>query len=153
VKRKVDLVDRVRRNEETTVETYDEAISLIVAMELAHLELLETFFDIRYSRAKMAWGYSLGELTAICAAGGFGLEVLRVPLAIADDCVALAHDVTMGVLFSRGPILDLDEVKRLCLSISAEGNGVISISSFLAPNTVLLLGQNGTIDRFSKLMH
>ncbi len=59
----------------------------------------------------------------------------------------------MGVLFSRGPLLDFEEVKRLCLRINAEGQGVIGISAFLAPNTVLLLGQNGTIDRFSQEMH
>ena len=49
--------------------------------------------------------------------------------------------------------MDFDEVKRLCLRINAEGQGVIGISSFLAPNTVLLLGQNGTIDRFAEQMH
>ena len=34
---------RVRRGEETSLETYDEAISLIVAMELAQIRLLEEF--------------------------------------------------------------------------------------------------------------
>jgi [acyl-carrier-protein] S-malonyltransferase len=154
VRRKVDLVDRVRRNRETTVATYDEAISLIVAMELAHLRLLEEFFDVRLERARMIYGYSLGELTAVCAAGVFDVEdALRIPLTIAEDCVALAEGVTMGVLFSRGPLLEFDEVRRLCQKINAEGRGMIGISSFLAPNTVLLLGQNGTIDLFAQRMH
>ncbi|MGD9721191.1 MAG: hypothetical protein AB7O59_03940 [Pirellulales bacterium] len=154
MRRKVDLVARVRRNEETTLETYHEAIALIVAIELAQIRVLEEFFDVRMDRAKMIYGYSLGELTAVCAAGVFDMEAaLRVPLEVAADCVALAHDVTMGVLFSRGPLLDFEEVKRLCVTISAQGQGTIGISSFLAPNTVLLLGQNGTIDEFSRRMH
>ena len=80
-------------------------------------------------------------------------HALKFALVVAEDCVVLAHTVTMGVLFSRGPLLDVDDVKRLCLRINAEGAGVIAISSILAPNTVLLLGQHGTVDRFGKLMH
>jgi [acyl-carrier-protein] S-malonyltransferase len=154
VKQKVDLVARVRQNQETTLETYHEALALIVSMELAQLRLLEQFFDIRMNRARFIFGYSLGELTAVVAAGVFEMQhALRLPLCVSADCVALAAGVTMGVLFSRGPLLDFEETKRLCLSISAEGKGVIAISAYLAPNTVLLLGQNGTIDRFSEQMH
>lgn len=152
--RHVDLTARVRRSEETSLDVYAEAISLIVAMSLAQLELLEKFFAAPYRRARMAYGYSLGELTAVCAGGVFAMrEVLRVPLAMSEDCVALSEGVTMGVLFSRGPVLDLDLVARLCLLINAEGEGVIGVSSHLAPNTVLLLGQGTTIDRFSDRMH
>jgi [acyl-carrier-protein] S-malonyltransferase len=154
VKQKVDLAARVERNEETSLETYHEAIALIVGVELAQIRILEEFFDVQLERARMAFGYSLGELAAVIAAGVFELEpALRLPLAVAADCVALAEGVTMGVLFSRGPLLDFDEVQRLCMLINAEAKGVIGISSFLAPNTVLLLGQNGTLDRFSQEMH
>ena len=154
LRRKIDLVDRVRRNEETTLESYGEAIAMIVAMELAQIRLLEEFFDLSLQQARLIYGYSLGELTAVCAAGVFDVEsALRVPLEVADDCIALARNVTMGVLFSRGPLLDFDEVKRLCVRITAEGKGTIAISSFLAPNTVLLLGQNKTIDTFGRQMH
>ncbi|HTM52728.1 MAG TPA: hypothetical protein VL175_01795 [Pirellulales bacterium] len=154
MKRPIDLVARVRERRETTIESYAEAIAMIVAVELAHVQLLEEFFDIRMSRARMVYGYSLGELTAVVAAGVFEMQDgLRLPLEVADDCVALAHDATMGVLFSRGPLLNFDEVRRLCLRINAEGRGVIGISAFLAPNTVLLMGQGETIDRFAKEMH
>ena len=154
VGRKVDLVARVRRQEETSLETYDEAISLIAAMQLAQIRLLEEFFDIRYGDVPLAYGYSLGELTAVVASGVFEMRhAMRIPLSVAADCVALAEGVTMGVLFSRGPLLNIDEVKRLCLMISSKGQGVIGISAILAPNTVLLLGQGPTIDRFGLLMH
>ncbi|REK19580.1 MAG: ACP S-malonyltransferase [Planctomycetota bacterium] len=149
-----DLIERVRENRETTLETYHEAIALIVAMELAQLEILKEFYDFEFPRARMVFGYSLGELTAIIAAGVLEMRhALTIPLAVAADCVDLAENVTMGVLFSRGPLLDVEEVKRLCLKINSEGAGVIGISAILAPNTVLLLGQYATVDRFGQLMH
>jgi [acyl-carrier-protein] S-malonyltransferase len=71
---------------------------------------------------------------------------------MADDCVELGRDTTLGVLFSRGPALDLDAVHWLCLRINSEGHGVIGISSYLSPNTILLLGQGKTVDRFAETM-
>ena len=153
-KKSVDLVGRVRRGEETTLESYAEAISLVVAMELAQIQLLEQFFGIRYASARFAYGYSLGELSAVIASGVFEMKhALKLPLTMAEDCVALAEGVTMGVLFSRGPLLDLDQVVRLCLRINAQGAGVIGVSSYLAPNAVLLLGQGSTVDQFAQQMH
>jgi len=149
----VDLVARVRRGEETSLSSYPEAVSLVIAMEMAQLSLLAEHFDVRYARAKLAYGYSLGELAAVIAGGVFEMrDALRVPLAMASDCVALADGVTMGVLFSRGALLAIEDIQRLCVRISAEGQGAIGISSQLSPNTVLLLGQASTIDRFSELM-
>jgi [acyl-carrier-protein] S-malonyltransferase len=154
VHKKVDLVKRVRENRETTLKTYHEAVAMIVAVELAQLQILEEFFDYPLKRARMVFGYSLGELTAVIATGVFEMQhALRLPLSVAAECVELAQNVTMGVLFSRGPVLDVDDVKRLCLRINAEGAGVIAISAILAPNTVLLLGQFETVDRFGRLMH
>jgi len=154
VGRKIDLAGRIERSEETSLDSYDEAISLIVAMELAQIRLLEEFFAVPYTQAQMTYGYSLGELTAVVASGVLEMEhALKVPLAVANDCVALAAGVTMGVLFSRGPVLDVAEVERLCLRINAEGEGTIAISAHLAPNTVLLMGQGSTLDRFSQDMH
>jgi [acyl-carrier-protein] S-malonyltransferase len=151
--RRVDLVDRVRRQEETTLASYDEAIALIVAVELAQIELLEKFFAVPYSGAKLAYGYSLGELTAVVASGLFAMQdALRLPLSVAADAVALTEGVALGVLFSRGPQLDIDQVQRLCLDVNLTGKGVVGISSILAPNTVLLLGQGDTLDRFAAAM-
>jgi len=101
----------------------------------------------------MAFGYSLGEATALIAAGLFSLkDLLRVPVALADDCVDLARDVTMGVLFSRGPALDAATVNHLCLEINQEGDGVIGVSTILSPNCTLLLGQGSTVDRYAARM-
>lgn len=148
-----DLIGRVRRREETTLESYTDAITLIVGMELVQLKLLKQFFDVDYHGAKVAYGYSLGEIPALVASGVFHLrDALRIPLALANDCVELAANVYLGILFSRGPELPVDDVRRLCLRINNEGRGIIGISAFLSPNSLLLLGQGDTVDRFKDRM-
>jgi [acyl-carrier-protein] S-malonyltransferase len=154
VGRPVDLVGRVERREEADLEHYAEAIALVMAVDLAQVQLLQDFFGVRYAEAKMAFGYSLGELTAVACGGVCDSDdVMRVPIAMAADSAALAHNVVMGVLFSRGPAIDELDVKRLCRKITAEGAGTIGVSSILTPNTFLLLGQNDTIARFKQTMH
>lgn len=152
--RPVDLVSRVQNQIETTdLSTYAEDVALIVSVELAQMRLLQKHFGVSLSDARLAFGYSLGEAAALIASGMYEMkDLLTVPLALADDSVALAQDVTMGVLFSRGPALEMADIKKACVEISQRGDGVIGVSSVLSPNCVLLLGQNGTVDQFKASM-
>lgn len=151
--REVDLVTRVRQREKTTLESYSEAVCQICAVELAQIEILETHFDTKLADAKCATGYSLGEVGALIATGVYDLESLLTPiLSFSDDCVELARNIRMGIVFSRGPTLNMDVVEQLCVEITMLGEGTVCISAILAPNTVLLLGQNGSLDLFKKRM-
>ena len=153
LKRDVDLAERVRRREETTLENYSEAICLICAVELAQMEILETHFDVQLAKANCATGYSLGEVGALIATGVYDLESLLTPiLSLSDECVELSQNIRMGIVFSRGPTLNMDVVEQLCVEITMRGEGTVCISAILAPNTVLLLGQNGSLDLFKKRM-
>lgn len=150
----VDLVRRVAERREPDLDHYAEAVAIVMAVEFAHIEILQNFFGVHFSEAKLAFGYSLGELAAVSCAGVMTqADAMRVPIALAEDAAALAHNVQMGVLFSRGPTIDETDVRRLCRQITAEGGGTIGISAILSPNTYLLLGQNGTIAQFAKTMH
>ena len=153
VGRSIDLAARVRRREETSLASYDEAIALIVAVEMAQIDLLAEFFGIAYAGAKWlmatAWANWPRWWPADCSKWS---TRCGCPLSVAADAVALTADVTMGVLFSRGPLLDIGQVEKLCLEVNLAGQGVIGMSSILAPNTVLLLGQGNTIDRFAARM-
>jgi [acyl-carrier-protein] S-malonyltransferase len=152
--RPVDLVKRVESGQEPQLEDYQEAVCLVVAAEVAQMRLLEEVHDVDTSQAQMTFGYSLGELTAVCFGGMFAIDdVIRVPLAVAKDCVALATNTTMGVLFSRGPLIDENQVLSLCQQITGEGLGTIGVSAVLSPNTLLLIGQNDTVTRFKQIMH
>jgi [acyl-carrier-protein] S-malonyltransferase len=151
--RKVNLLGRVHRKAKTTLNTYAQDICLIVAVELAQLQILKDMFDISISESKLALGYSLGELTALIATGVYAFESAIGPiLALADDAAALANDVTLGILFSRGPALGQDKISQLCLQITNEGNGTIAVSTILSPDTVLLMGQGNTLERFQERM-
>ena len=150
--RPVDLVARVRGGVETSIESYGDAIALIIGMECAQRELMEQHFGIKLRTAQFSFGYSLGEISALIAGGAIeAADALRIPLSLADDCVALAADATLGVLFTRATELPLEDVREVCLRINSQGEGVIGISSHLAPNSVLLIGQYDTLDRFSEL--
>jgi [acyl-carrier-protein] S-malonyltransferase len=149
----IDLVGRVRARRESTLDTFGEDMGLIIGVELAQIEILEQFFGVAYRHAKLGLGYSLGEVTALITGGVFNMrDVLPVLLSMAKESAALARDVTMGIVFSRGPALDFEAVERLCLEISQQGRGAIAISSYLSPNTVLVLGQGDSVDRFKERM-
>jgi len=154
ISKPVDLVDLVRQQRATTLETYAEALALVVAMEKAQMRLLSEFFGIELRRARVCFGYSLGEIAAVAAAGVFDyFEALRVPLAMSADCAKLAEGVTLAVLFSRGATLPMDAVRWLCLEINQAGRGVLGISAQLSPNSILLMGQGDTLDRFKARMN
>ncbi len=144
----VDLAEHIRAGARTTLDFFPQDVALIVATELAQMTILEECFGVPARDARLAFGYSIGELSALVWSDVFELEqLLPVPLALAPDCAELANDLTMGVLFTRGPALPMDEVERLCRKISSEGHGLIGPSAFLSPNTALILGQGDTIDR------
>ncbi len=152
--RPVDLLRRVKERSEPDLDHYAEAVAIIMAVEFAQVELLQNFFGVHFSESKLAFGYSLGELAAVACAGVMSpADAMRVPISLATDAAGLAHNTTMGVLFSRGPTIDETDVRRLCRQITAEGAGTIGISAILSPNTYLLLGQNETVGRFSATMH
>jgi [acyl-carrier-protein] S-malonyltransferase len=146
--RQVDFAARVRAGQEETLETYGEALAFILGVEAAQLAILRDFFDVDWKAAKFSFGFSLGEIGAVVAGGVFDLpSALDVLLPLADDCVSLAREVTLGVLFTRSRELALDDVRRLCLEVNQEGRGVIGISAQLAPNSLLVIGQYETLDR------
>jgi [acyl-carrier-protein] S-malonyltransferase len=58
----------------------------------------------------------------------------------------------MGILFTRGPALSIDEVERLCRRISSQGRGLFGAAAVLSRNAALLIGQGDTVDRFMLAM-
>jgi [acyl-carrier-protein] S-malonyltransferase len=149
----IDLVDYVHAEAATSLDNFPQDVATIVAMELAQLEILENVFGVPTHNARLTFGYSIGELSALIFGGCMTLEhLLPVPLSLCRDCAKLAHDTTLGVLFTRGGPLHAHDVERLCTAVSGEGKGLIGPSAYLSPNTALLLGQGKTLDRIEALM-
>lgn len=148
------LVDRVRRNEETNLDSYADAVALIVAVEMAQLKLLDQFFGVDYRKCMLSFGFSLGEIAAVVAGGILEMEdALRIPLTLSADCVSLADNVSLAVVFSREEKIPIEDIQRMCMLISAEGKGAIGISTILAPNSLLVLAQGGSMDRLREMIH
>ncbi|MEM9658457.1 MAG: ACP S-malonyltransferase, partial [Planctomycetota bacterium] len=153
VGRSVDLIEAVRSRREFCLAGYAQSLALVVAVEAAQLRLLREIHQINYADARLSFGYSLGELMALSCGGAFhAADLVRVPLAMAADCAAMADDVRMGVLFSRGPAIQEEHVQQLCAAVTAEGNGTIGVSAILSPNTYLLIGQHNSVARFRDVM-
>lgn len=151
--RPFDLVGRVEHTRETSLDSYAEAIVLIVSMELAQLELLREYFGIDYQQARFSLGYSLGEIAANIAGGVVSFAAaLEAPLRLAEDCASLAKGVSLAVLFSRGAPLQIDSIAHFCLKTNQQGDGVMGISAVLSPNSLLLMGQGDTISRFRRTL-
>src|SRR5688500_3167944 len=150
--RPVDLVSVVRSNTELPLEKYGEAVALILAMEEAQLELLDRVYKVPWQQARLSFGFSLGEVAALVAGKVMELpEALKAPLTLADDCVAMARAVSLGMFFTRAAELPRDDSRRLLLQVNDEGKGVIGISAYPTPNSMLLMGQADTGDRFKEL--
>ncbi len=151
--REIDLVRRVNDCTETSLSTFADSIALIMAMEMAQMRILSEQLGMETAKALFSFGYSLGEISALVFGKVFELhDALRIPLSMAEDCAALAHDVRMGVVFTRGPLLDVALVEKTCQEINLRGEGVIAVSSILAPNSVLVLGQKETVSTFRKMI-
>jgi [acyl-carrier-protein] S-malonyltransferase len=149
IKAPVDLVRSVEDNREFGLDQYAQAVALVVAVESAQLRLLRERHGVEYRQARLAFGYSLGEMSAVCAAGAIAPEALiRVPLTLARDCAELAHDVKLAILFSRGAVIPENHVHRLCVKVTSAGNGAIGMSAVLSPNTYLLVGQRDSVAQF-----
>ena len=149
----IDLEAYVRASAPTSLDDFPRDVALIVAMEMAQVRLLEAVFGVPVRTARRSLGYSIGELSALVLGGAFRLEeLLPVPLALAPDCASLAEDTAMAILFTRSPVLPESAVERLCESVSSEGRGIVAPSAYLSPNTALILGQGGTIDRVQEVM-
>jgi len=148
----VDLLARVRNRQAETLADYHESIMLVVAAELAQIEVLRKQFGIDFTKANMVYGFSLGELATLAATKVLSVrDSVEIPLKMSRDMVELAEDLTLGVMFSRSrKKIDRDKVRDLCTDINLEGKGVIDVSTYLAPNSMLLLGQGDTIDRFKQ---
>jgi [acyl-carrier-protein] S-malonyltransferase len=147
LKEPVDLAARVLAREPSTLETFPHDIGTIVGMECAQLRVLREVFEIPVHDAQMSFGHSIGELAALTLGGVYEMEqLLPVPVALARDCAALTADTAMGILSSRTEVLEMEEVQRLCSSVSSRGHGFVGPSTYLSPYQVLLLGQADTLD-------
>lgn len=148
VGRNVDLVRRVEKRIEADLKGYSDAIALIIAAELAQLDILREVFHVELEKSQYYFGYSLGEIVALCAAGALSVEdAVGIPTALADDTATLAETCQLAVVFCRKQELPLKLVQQCCIETNQEADELVGVSAVLSPNSVLLIGEGTALDR------
>ncbi len=151
---KVDLVARVLAHEPSDLSTFVHDIGTVVAMQVAQMRILDEIIGIPVHQARLSFGHSIGELSALVLGGVYTMEqLLPVPLSLARDCADLTDHTTLGILSVHGATLQMEAVEHLCASISRRGQGLIGPSTYLSPYQVLLIGQYDTLNMLEQEMH
>lgn len=146
--RKIDLVSRVMKKKETTLRTYSDAVGLVVAVEMAQVDIMQAMFQVELQKFQMAMGYSLGELAALVASGCLTLkDALTIPLSLAKDAAKLASGCTLAVIFCLRQELPADLVQKHCQKVNAAGEELIGISAILSPNSLIVVGEGDSVDQ------
>ena len=151
--RPFDLAAPVERHEETTLEAFAEDVALIVSMELAQLALLEEFFGIRaQARNRPSATASANWRRSSVAACSRWKNSYRFRSPAPTTAPRASPPRRRWASSSRGPAVLLKDVQDLCTEVSAEGNGMVGVSSYIAPNTILVIGQGDTLSRLEKAL-
>jgi [acyl-carrier-protein] S-malonyltransferase len=101
-------------------------------------------------RVEAMAGHSLGEYSAVVAAGGLTLEdaarTVRLRGRLMQQAVPVGKGAMAAVLG-----LDDDQVVAACAEASASGDGEVVAANFNSPGQVVIAGDTGAVDRAIEL--
>ncbi|MXO90488.1 ACP S-malonyltransferase [Pontixanthobacter aquaemixtae] len=117
----------------------------IMANAIATLRVLEQDFGIVLSDVgSCVAGHSLGEYTALCAAGSFTLADTARLLKLRGEAMQAAVPVGVGAMCA---LLGADVEKALALAEAAAEGEVCELANDNDPTQVVLSGHSGAIER------
>jgi len=117
----------------------------IMANAIAVLRVLEKEGGIRLAdKADFVAGHSLGEYTALCAAGAFDLSTAAKLLRIRGDAMQAAVPVGQGAMAA---LLGADLVKAQAIADAAAEGEVCTVANDNDPTQVVISGARGAIER------
>jgi [acyl-carrier-protein] S-malonyltransferase len=125
----------------------DVAQPAVVAHSLAALAVLEAEIGAGWQLAAVA-GHSVGELAAYVAGGALdAASALRVVHVRAQAMAEACRQVDGGMVAVMG--LDEQNVRRVCQSVTAEGDGTVELANINAPGQLVISGQKSALQRAS----
>lgn len=123
----------------------ENAQPAIMANAIATLRVLEKDFCVKLAdTADAVAGHSLGEYTALCAAGAFDLATTARLLKLRGQAMQSAVPVGVGAMAA---LLGADIDKASALAEAAAEGEVCEIANDNDPGQVVLSGHAGAIDR------
>ncbi|MBQ7450152.1 ACP S-malonyltransferase [bacterium] len=115
----------------------------IVAVEIAILEVLKKELNIEPFAVA---GHSLGEYSAMYAAGVLNLEDTFLAIQKRANSMSSVHDGKMAAVISD----DIELINK-CLN-DAKSLGIISIANYNSPKQVVITGENRAVDEAMELL-
>jgi [acyl-carrier-protein] S-malonyltransferase len=135
----------MREGPEDALTLTENAQPAIMANAIATLRVLEEEFGVKLaSAASCVAGHSLGEYTALCAAGAFGLADTARLLKLRGQAMQEAVPVGEGAMAA---LLGADIEKATALAAAAAEGEVCEIANDNDPGQVVLSGHVGAIER------
>ncbi len=123
----------------------ENAQPAIMANAIATLRVLEREGGVTLSqKAHFVAGHSLGEYSALCAAGGFSLTQTAHLLRLRGQAMQAAVPVGVGAMAALLGA-DIDRAQALC-DAAAEGE-VCTVANDNDPSQVVISGHRGAIER------
>ena len=117
----------------------------IMANAIAVLRVLEKEGGIRLAdKADFVAGHSLGEYTALCAAGAFDLSTSARLLRLRGEAMQAAVPVGQGAMAA---LLGADLVKAQAIADAAAEGEVCTVANDNDPTQVVISGARGAIER------
>ncbi len=122
----------------------------IMANAMATLRVLEKEGGIRLAeKADFVAGHSLGEYTALCAAGALDLSTTARLLKLRGQAMQAATPVGTGAMAA---LLGADIDKAQALAAAAAGDDVCTVANDNDPGQVVISGHKAAIDRAVELV-
>jgi len=123
----------------------ENAQPAIMANAIATLRVLETEGGVKLSeKCNFVAGHSLGEYTALCAAGALPLSVTAALLKLRGRAMQAAVPVGIGAMAA---LLGADIQKAEALAAAAAEGETCTVANDNDPSQVVISGHKGAIDR------
>jgi [acyl-carrier-protein] S-malonyltransferase len=127
----------------------ENAQPAIMANAIATLRVLETEGGVRLSeKCNFVAGHSLGEYSALCAAGALPLSVTAALLKLRGRAMQAAVPVGIGAMAA---LLGADIEKAEALAAAAAQSETCTVANDNDPSQVVISGHKGAIDRAIEL--
>ncbi|MEL7189854.1 MAG: ACP S-malonyltransferase [Pseudomonadota bacterium] len=138
------LFETMRDGPEDQLTLTENAQPAIMANAIATLRVLENDFGVKLAdKADAVAGHSLGEYTALCAAGSFDLATTARLLKLRGQAMQAAVPVGEGAMAA---LLGADIEKATALAEAAAGGEVCDIANDNDPTQVVISGHKGAIE-------
>jgi [acyl-carrier-protein] S-malonyltransferase len=136
----------MREGPEDQLTLTENAQPALMAVSLAAVRVLKVEFGVDVTRAAFVAGHSLGEYSALCAAGYFSLSTTAGLLQLRGQAMQRAVPVGMGAMASLiGPRTDL----ALAEAAAAAGTevGVCVVANDNNAGNIVISGDKAAVDR------